>query len=148
MPALRHAGLSFALALLPLLALAQSYRCESDGKVTYQSQPCPGGKALPAVPQPNAQDQREASDAAARDRTQAGQMQRERLAREKAARPAGAGVIGPQPVASAPAHHVKKKKRKKGESDYFTAQSPKPPKAPKAPKKPAKPKDAAAARAP
>lgn len=138
LPSPRSVFHALLLTALPMWAAAQpaGYRCESGGKVTYQSQPCPGGKALAPADQPSAQSQRDAQDAAARDKANAVQMERERVARERAARPGGAAVIGQPPAKPQPSTHAKKKKRKKGESEYFTAQSPKPPKPPKAPKKP------------
>lgn len=133
---------SMLLLGLPLAAAAQQYRCESNGVVSYQSQPCPGGKPVPAAPQPSAQDQRAAQQAARQDKLDAAQMERERLAREKASHAAtGVGIVGPREAASAPVA----KKKKKGESEYFTAQSPRAPKdkKPKKPKPPRKPPAAA-----
>ena len=40
---------ALALSSSPLLAAAQSYRCEVNGRITFQQQPCTDGKRVPGT---------------------------------------------------------------------------------------------------
>ncbi|HSW06266.1 hypothetical protein [Aquabacterium sp.] len=90
------------------------YRCGPDGR-SYSTTPCASGKPVEVADPRSAEQQRQARDAAQRERQMADKLIAERVQREKATVPAAAGHIGPPAKASAP-KSTKPKKKKKGKA--------------------------------
>jgi hypothetical protein len=83
-----------ALAFSTQALLAQgAYRCDDNGKVTYQAAPCAGGKLLDQAAKPSADQKGIAEADAAQERADAKKMARERAARERST-PAPSGAAG------------------------------------------------------
>lgn len=84
---------ALVFAVLTLAAASQAaaqglYKCKTDGKVTYQSMPCPkGGEVLDVPPPPSAAQTKAAQERAQEDRARVEQLAaRNRTLREKQAK--------------------------------------------------------------
>lgn len=94
--------LALACALAPAAQAAKVYRCGPDGR-TYSQTPCPAGQEVPVADPRSAEQQREAAQAASREKGMAQDLARERRQREREARGQVAVGIGPDRAASAAA---------------------------------------------
>jgi hypothetical protein len=124
-----------ALAFSAQAAFAQgAYRCDDNGKVTYQATPCAGGKAVDAAAKPTADQKAQATANAAQEKIDAQALARERAARERnAPKPGGAAGIDAYKTTSMQEREgVVKNKTSKRKAHHKTkavkAVKPKPPK--------------------
>ncbi|HEY0817272.1 MAG TPA: hypothetical protein VGD46_00745 [Rhizobacter sp.] len=82
------------LAFISASAHAQAvYRCGADGR-SYSHTPCSQGRSIEVNDERSAQQRREASDVAARERGLADSLEQDRLARESQPRPGAARIDG------------------------------------------------------
>ena len=100
---LHHGLAALALGLLAASAAAQTvWRCDDAGRVIYQGEPCPGGRAIgPAAPRP-AEAEAEAQQVAARERALALKLGHERPQREAEPVALAAGILNPPTLLSPP----------------------------------------------
>ncbi len=93
----RHAIRAFAASLLcatTTMAAAQSvYRCDTDGRVVYQGEPCRGGRAVDTAAARPAADEAEAARIAQRQMALADRLADERRTRERQAVAPVAGIL-------------------------------------------------------
>jgi hypothetical protein len=128
-----------ALLCIASSANAQSsYKCEADGKVTYQATPCVGGKAMDAAAAPSAAQKKQAVEENMRNESAVKDMAADRKMREREKTKAGLGEIGTMKATSMQEREGVKINKKKGKANKAKragkAAASKPPKAAK-PKK-------------
>lgn len=92
-----------ALALLAASAAAQPvWRCDDAGRVAYQGEPCPGGRAIESTTARPPQAEAEAQQVAARERALALTLAQERRKREAEPVALAAGILNPPTALSPP----------------------------------------------
>lgn len=110
---MRSALVLLAAMTLAVCARAQAvYRCEAEGSVRYEEQPCAQGREVSVADPRTAAQRADAQEAARREAALALAMRQERLARESMP-PSRAIGIGPSPSPASAA----KPKAKKGQKD-------------------------------
>lgn len=102
---LRHdlAALTLALGLLSAGAAAQQvWRCDDAGRVVYQGEPCPGGRAIESATVRPPQAEAQGQEVAARERALALRLAQERRKRDAEPVALAAGILNPPTALSPP----------------------------------------------
>jgi hypothetical protein len=93
-----------------------SYKCEADGKVSYQATPCAGGKVIGAAAQPTAAQKRQAVEEDMRNEQAVKGMAADRKIRERQKTKTGLGEIGTMKATSMEEREGVKINKKKGKA--------------------------------